>query len=490
MGLFMLLKNLLGDLKVETLNYIDDLEISAVVYDSRKICDGCIFVCIKGANFDGHDAIYDVIEKGAGVIVCEKYPEIINPNIVYVKVDDSRRALAVISANYFGNPAKKLKLIGITGTKGKTTTSYQVKSILESAGHKVGLIGTIEIIIGDRHIPSVNTTPESYLLQQYFKEMVDCGTDAVVMEVSSQALKMNRTAGIFFDFGIFTNLSKDHIAPNEHPDMNDYIYSKGLLFKQCRVGIINGDDPFAKEVTKDCICELQTFGFGKGNDYFASDFSLYRDGDVLGSKFKVNGLLEMDVTVPLPGKFNVYNTLTAIAICNQFNAGEKEIQRALLAVKVKGRIEPIRVSDKFTLLIDYAHNALALESLLLTLKEYNPKRLVCLFGCGGNRSKDRRYEMGEVSGRLSDLSVITTDNPRFEDPKAIIDDILVGINKSGGKYVTIENRKEAIRYAISNGQEGDIIVLAGKGHEDYQEIRGVKYPMDERELIKEILQGK
>ena len=308
------------------------------------------------------------------------------------------------------------------------------------------------------------------------------------MEVSSQGLMLHRTAGIPFELGIFTNLGKDHIGPNEHKDFEDYKRCKGLLFKQCRVGIANVDDPYFEDVFSGATCSVETYGFSEKADLRATDTRLVSRPGYLGVAYHVTGKMEFDVEIDIPGTFSVYNSLTAIAVCRHFNVPVDHIQKALKEAKVKGRIEMIKVSDEFTLMIDYAHNAMSLESLLTTLKEYHPARLVCLFGCGGNRSKDRRYEMGEVSGRLADLTIITSDNPRFEEPQAIIDDIKTGIEKTDGKYVEICDRKEAIKYAIGHGQPGDVIVLAGKGHEDYQEIKGVKYPMDERVLIAEVLE--
>ena len=406
------------------------------------------------------------------------------------KVKDSRYALAFVSAAYFGHPAEKLKVIGITGTKGKTTTTYLVKSILEHAGHKVGLVGTIEAIIGQEHIPANNTTPESYILQEYFAKMVEAGCDTVVMEVSSQGLMLHRTQGFVFDYGIFTNIESDHIGPLEHKDFDDYMHCKGLLFKQCRVGIVNCDDAHYQDVIKDHTCKIETFGFAENADYRAQDLKLISGAGFLGIDFKARGKVNLDIELHAPGRFSVYNALCAIAICNHFGVTADEVKEALLQAHVKGRIELVKVSDDFTLMIDYAHNAMALESLLTTLREYKPKRLVCLFGCGGNRSKLRRYEMGEVSGKLADLTVITSDNPRNEEPQAIIDDIKVGISKTDGKYVEIIDRKEAIAYVIRHGQPGDVIVLAGKGHEDYQEIKGKKYPMDERDIIADVLAGR
>lgn len=463
-----------------------DTDVRSVVFDSRKAEKDSLFICIKGAVSDGHKYAQEVVEKGTSVLVVQDdvtVPE----QVTVIKVPDSRYAMACISAAWFGHPAEKMKVIGITGTKGKTTTTYIVKSILENAGHKVGLIGTIEAIIGDKVIPAANTTPESYIVQQYFAQMVEAGCDSVVMEVSSQGLMLHRTAGFLFDLGIFTNIEPDHIGPNEHKDFDDYIHCKGMLFKQCRVGIVNADDEHLENVLEGHTCELETFGFSEKADLRAKDLHLVTGKGTLGIAYQAEGLMDFPVEIDLPGKFSVYNSLTAIAICRHFGVSVENIQKALKAAKVKGRIEMVKVSDAFTLMIDYAHNAMSLESLLTTLREYRPTRLVCLFGCGGNRSKLRRYEMGEVSGRLADLTIITSDNPRNEEPQAIIDDIKIGIGRTEGEYVEIADRKEAIAYAIHHGQPGDIIVLAGKGHEDYQEIKGKKYPMDERDLIREIL---
>ena len=482
-------KELLKELSYECIRGSIDKSISEVVYDSRKISKDCLFICICGYVSDGHTFAAEAVEKGASVLVVQKDVEIpADSDVTIIKVEDTRYAMAFIAAAYFGHPAKEMKVIGITGTKGKTTTTYLIKSILEGAGYKVGLVGTIEVIIGDTHIPANNTTPESFLLQQYFRQMADAGCDIVVMEVASQGLKLHRTQGFTFEIGIFTNLEPDHIGPNEHADFDEYLMCKGLLFKQCKLGIVNKDDCHCDAVLAGHTCQVETYGFDTSADLYADDLKLVDKPGELGVDFHVKGKMDFRVEVPTPGRFSVYNALTAIAVCRHFEVEETKIQAALLKAHVKGRIEMVPVSDKFTLLIDYAHNAMSLQSLLSTLKEYQPKRLVCVFGCGGNRSKIRRFEMGEVSGKLADLTIITSDNPRFEEPLAIIEDIKTGIVKTEGKFIEICDRKEAIAYAIDNGREGDIIVLAGKGHEDYQEIKGVKYPMDERVLIAEILE--
>ena len=467
----MILKELLERSEYTLVQGSEDVEISTLVYDSRKIEKGSVFVCISGAA-----AV--VVEKDVEV------PE----NLTVIKFDNTRLALAEMSAAYFGYPAEELTTIGITGTKGKTTTTYMIRAVLEHAGQKTGLIGTIETIIGDERIPSVNTTPESYIVQESFRKMADAGLKNVVMEVSSQALMLHRTSGFEFDYGIFTNLAEDHIGENEHKDMDDYIHCKSLLFKQCKQGIVNGDDDYVERIIKDHTCAIETYGMKDTNDVYAENITRIQEPGYLGVAYDLKGKQEYNVHVDIPGDFTVYNSLAAISLCRHMGIVKEDVLSALNTIQVKGRLEIIKTPGDYTLMIDYAHNAMALESLLHTLRDYNPGRIVTVFGCGGNRSKTRRYEMGEVSGKLSDFTIITSDNPRFEEPQAIIDDIIVGMKKTDGKYIDICDRKEAIRYAIEHGRPGDVIVLAGKGHETYQEIKGVKYDMDERVLIKEVLE--
>ena len=466
-----------------------ETEITSLVYDSRKVEKGSLYVAIVGANADGHNYIAQAVEAGAAGVVVEKDVEVPD-TVAVIKSEDTREALALLSAAWFDHPADKIPVIGITGTKGKTTTTYMIKSILENAGKKVGLIGTIEAIIGEKHIPAVNTTPESYIVQDYLSQMVEAGCDAAVMEVSSQALMLHRVGGMTFEIGIFTNISPDHIGPNEHKDFDEYLHCKSLLFRQCRHGIFNADDEHLEGILEGHTCTVNTYGIEKPADFEAKDIELVHKPGYLGVNYKVTGKENFDVTIDVPGRFSVYNALCAIAVCHFVGVSVEAMQKALKAAKVKGRIEMVKVSDDFALMIDYAHNAMALESLLTSIREYNPGRIVTLFGCGGNRSKLRRYEMGEVSGKLSDFTIITSDNPRFEEPADIMKDIETGIKKTDGKYIMIEDRKEAIKYAIEHGQKGDVIILAGKGHEDYQEIKGKKYPMDERVLIADILAGR
>ena len=483
----MKLVQLLERLEYTCLQGTTEQEITKVEADSRKAGEGSLFICIRGAVADGHTFVPAVVAQGTKAIVSEE-PLKVPEDVTVILVKDTRYAMAVIAAAYYGYPGDELKVIGITGTKGKTTTTYMVKSILENAGYKVGLIGTIETIIGDTVIPSANTTPESLLVQKYFRQMLDAGCDCAVMEVSSQGLMLHRTAGFTFEIGIFTNIEPDHIGPNEHTSFEHYLECKKMLLRQCKIGIVNRDDEHFEQMVEGHTCKLETYGFSQEADLRAVDARLVTGKGTLGIAYQLEGLLHFPVEIDLPGKFSIYNSLTAIAICRHFQVSEENICKALKVAKVKGRIEMVKVSDEFTLMIDYAHNAMSLESLLTTLKEYRPHRLVCLFGCGGNRSRDRRFEMGEVSGRLADLIIITSDNPRNEEPQEIIDDIKVGISKTKGNYVEIIDRKEAIAYAIHHGEPGDIVVLAGKGHEDYQEIKGKKYPMDERILIQEILE--
>lgn len=481
----MKLRQLLSACEYSVLQGNIDVDIVDVIYDSRKVTPGCAFVCLKGFNVDGHKFIVDALEKGAVALIVED--EVDAPqDVCVIKTDNTRIALAHMSVEYFGHPAKQLKTIAITGTKGKTTTVAMIRSILEKASIKTATIGTLGIVIDDQIYKTNNTTPESYEIQQAMRRMVNEGCKAMVIEASSLGLKWHRTDGIMFDYGIFTNFSNDHIGKAEHKDMEEYLACKSLLFKQCKVGLINRDDEKWQEVISGHTCDIETYGFDSQADLVAHDDSLIARPGYIGVHFNTTGLKDLSIDVAIPGRFSVYNALAAISVCRHFDLTDKDILDGLNEVKVKGRVEAVPVVGDYTILIDYAHNALSMENILTTLKEYNPNRLVTMFGAGGNRPKDRRYEMGEVSGRLSDLSVITEDNSRFEDVMDIIEDIKVGINKTGGEYVVIPNRVDAIRYCIENAQKGDIIVLAGKGHEDYQEIRGVKYHMDEREIIADI----
>lgn len=483
----MRLSVLLEGLTYEVVQGNTEVEVRGIKNDSRRVQPGDLFFCISGAVSDGHKYAQDVAAKGASVIVCEKDVQV-PETVTVVRVESSRYAMGKISSAFYGKPSEQMTVIGLTGTKGKTTTTYMIREMLERAGIKTGLVGTIEILDGANKIPAENTTPESMVLHKYMKDMVDNGCKAVVMEVSSQGLMLDRVAGVDFDYGIFTNLSKDHIGPNEHASFEEYRDWKAKLFTLCKTGIFNVDDKNAGYMMEHADCEKITYGMREHADYCANDVKLYCENGVLGIQYALSGKLSGQMVVDLPGEFSVHNSLAAIAVADLMHVPVADIQTILKQIKVRGRVEMIPISDAFTLMIDYAHNAMALESLLIALRAYNPKRLVTLFGCGGNRSKDRRFEMGEVSGNMADFTIITSDNPRDEEPAAIMEDIVTGMKKTTGSYVAIEDRKEAIRYAILHAQPGDVIVLAGKGHEDYQEIHGVKHHMDERDLIRGILE--
>ena len=447
-----------------------ETEVRDIIYDSRKIAPETMFVCMVGAVTDGHKYIPDAVEKGASVIVLEKEEEAaqIPENITVLKVESARLALALMSAALFDHPAR-------------------IKKVLEMAGKKVGLIGTIGAMIGEEHLLSKNTTPESYELHRMFAAMVEAGCEYVVMEVSSQGLKLDRTAGILFDYGIFTNLSPDHIGPAEHASFEEYMECKSLLFRQCKIGVVNADDEHVDGILKGHTCEVKTFSAEREADLMASDIGFINEDGKLGMHFKVSGCMDCQAKVHIPGRFSVYNSMVTMLVCHLAGISDEAILEGLSKVQVKGRVEMLPVSKDYTLIIDYAHNEVSTRSVLTTLMEYHPKRLICVYGGGGNRSKLRRYDMGEVTGEMADLCVLTCDNPRDEEIRDINNDIKVGLARSNGKYIEIDDRKEAIAYCMKNAKPGDMIVLLGKGHEDYQEIKGVKYHFDEREAVAEIL---
>lgn len=482
----MKLNDILSGIEYEIIKENLDINISDVCYDSRKVSQGSVFVCLVGANSDGHDYIDMAINKGANAVVVEKDVEI-DSDVTVIKVSDTRRVLSRLAINYYGNPGSELTMIGITGTKGKTTTASMIKNILEEDSKSVGLIGTLGVMFNDKYYSTVNTTPESLELQKYLREMVNDGVKYVVMEVSSQALKVGRVDGMTFDYGIFTNLTQDHIGDNEHPDMEDYIYSKSLLFRMCKHGVFNIDDEYYGNMIKDSTCDIHTFGHSSEADLVIDSVKLLRREHFIGIEITTSGVINDTFLVNTPGEFSAYNSVCAIMITNYLGCKIDSIKKALEKVAVKGRMEIVPVSDKYSVIIDYAHNGVSIKSVLETIRGYNPKRIVSLFGCGGNRSKDRRYDMGEISGNYSDLTVVTEDNSRFEDVEDIMNDIEIGLKKTSGKYVKIGNRTDAIRYVLENAQEGDIILLLGKGHETYQEKNGIRNHYDEREIIADIM---
>lgn len=483
----MLLRELLDELNYTCLKGSLDIDISDVIYDSRKVIQNAVFLCISGTAKDAHEYIPSAVEKGAVAVVVEKDVEV-PYDVTVIRVESSRKALAYMAAAYFGHPAKKLTTIGITGTKGKTTTTYMVQEALNCAKKKIGVIGTIGAVIDGVVQKTENTTPESYELQRLFSEMVAAGCEYCVMEVSSQGLKMDRVAGFTFDYGVFTNFSADHIGPTEHATMEEYLECKSLLFKQCKVGIFNRDDKALEGVMKGHTCDVVTFGFDNEGDIVASNLELLKESGTLGIAYDVSGSIlgthcNAHIKLTIPGKFNAYNSMIAYILCKALGIDDSAILEALYQVRVRGRVETVEVSDKFTVIIDYAHNAMSVESLLSTISEYHPKRIICVYGCGGNRSKLRRYDMGELCGKMADLSILTCDNPRDEDIKDINNDIKVGLKKSDGKYIEIDDRKEAIYYSLDHAKEGDIIILLGKGHEEYQEIRGKKIYYNDRDAV-------
>lgn len=484
----MKLSQILENTEYDLLQGSTEVEITDIVYDSRNLTKDCVFVCIVGAVVDGHKFIDDAVAAGAKAVVVEKDVTDIPQTTAVIKVQNSRKALAYMSSAFFGHPSRELITVGLTGTKGKTTTTYMLKSVLEKAGIKTGLIGTTGVLIGDEKLPTKNTTPESYELHRLFRKMLDSGCTHVVMEVSSQGLKLDRTAGINFDYGVFTNLSPDHIGPSEHASFEEYTQCKSLLFKQCKTALVNADDEHTDEVLKGHTCEVKTYSARRKADLEAENIEFIKENGKLGMRFGVSGEVNADFTVYTPGLFSVYNSLVTVLCCSLMGISTEKIREGLLSVSVKGRVEIVPCSDDFSVIIDYAHNEVSTKSVLESLLEYKPERLICVFGGGGNRSKLRRYDMGEVTGALADLCVLTEDNPRDEDLHSINDDIKIGLAKSNGKYIEIDDRKEAIKYCIQNAQKGDMIVLLGKGHQTYQERKGVKYHFDEREVVAEIKQ--
>ncbi|ANW99429.1 UDP-N-acetylmuramoyl-L-alanyl-D-glutamate--2,6-diaminopimelate ligase [Thermoclostridium stercorarium subsp. thermolacticum DSM 2910] len=463
-----------------------DKEISRIVYDSRRAVPGSLFVCIDGFKTDGHKYIQSAMDNGAVAFLVQKDVPVLE-NMTVIKVPDTRYALAHVSAAFFEHPSEHFTLIGVTGTKGKTTVTYMIKSILEQAGQTVGLIGTVANIIGSERIPAQRTTPESLDLQEMFSNMKEKGADAVVMEVSSQGLKLNRVGAITFDVGVFTNLSEDHIGGNEHPDMEDYLKSKIKLFSMSKRGLINIDSEYAGRVLAESRCPCMTFGIENKADVYAEDIVTHADSVEFTVKTPWFG---GRVKVSVPGRFTVYNALAAIGVAGMLGMGFEHAVNGLKNIHIPGRAEIVPTPGKpYTVMIDYAHTPDSLRNILSTVKEFVPNRLISVFGCGGDRDRGKRPQMGKISGEIADFTIITSDNPRTEDPMAIIRDIEEGIKQTDGQYIIIEDRTEAIRYAMSIAKEGDIIVLAGKGHETYQIFKDKTIHYDEREIVKEILES-
>lgn len=470
-----------------------DIDITHLDKDSRNIKENGLFIAIKGFTADGNEYVETAIKQGATAVILQEGVSAdlikkIPADVTVVVAKDTRYVLAICSCNFYQNPSRKFKLIGITGTKGKTTTSFMTKKILEKAGKKVGLIGTIATYIGDKKLEdSDRTTPESNKLQETFAKMVEEGCEVVVMEVSSQSLKLHRVAGCDFDIGVFTNFSEDHISQNEHPDMEDYFNSKVQLFKMCKTAFINADDYHVAKLPKLVPeCNITTYGIDNFCNVLAKDITI--TNSYVDFKVKI-GMKNERIKTCIPGRFSVYNSLAAICVGEKLGATAEQIKEALEEVRVPGRSELVNNKKDLTIMIDYAHSPESLENILNAVKSYTRGRVISLFGCGGDRDTTKRAIMGEISGRIADFTIITSDNPRTEDPQKIVDQIEEGIKKTKGKYTVIVDRVEAIKEAIKMADKKDIIVLAGKGHEPYQEINGVKYPFDERIIVNSIING-
>ena len=467
-----------------------DLDIKGIEKNSKEVKEGYMFVAIKGFSTDGHQFVENAIENGAKCVMiqegCDFKALNIPEDITILMVKDTREALAICSSNFYGNPSAQLKVIGVTGTKGKTTTTFMIKEILEKAGKKVGLIGTIATYINGKKLKdSERTTPESLELQQIFRQMVDEGVEVCVMEVSSQSLKLHRVDGCQFDIVLFTNFSEDHISEKEHPDMQDYFNSKLKLFEMCKTGIVNADNLYTAKVPKMFPeSNIITYGIDNFANVLAKDITI--TNSYVDFKVKITDRNER-VKTGIPGRFSVYNSLAAICVAQKFGIDSETIKQALEEVRVPGRSELVDNKLELTIMIDYAHSPESLQNILQAAKSYTRGRVISVFGCGGDRDSGKRPIMGEISGKIADYTIITSDNPRTEEPQKIVDQIEEGIKKTKGKYEVVVDRTEAIRNAIKMANKRDIIILAGKGHEPYQEINGVKYPFDERIIVRDII---
>lgn len=468
-------------------NFDPSSEIEDIIYDSRKGRENTLFVCLSGARFDGHAFAKNAYDNGCRIFLCEK--EVLLPGDASVILcENTRAALSVCSANFFNHPSKEIAVVGITGTKGKTTVAHIVKHVLETAGIKCGIIGTIGAKCGDTVLPTVNTTPESYELQKLLRIMADNGCKAAAIEVSSLGLKHHRVDNTEFAAGVFTNLSPDHVGTNEHASFEEYAYWKKQLFHRCKKAFVNLDDAFSKEIIEECDCPVVTFGFDEESDYRLKKVQKVKRGNKLGVDFSFeHGGKEKSFFVSLPGDVNAFNAVCACAIGESFGVSENDLKKGLSTVFVKGRGEVVETGKDFSVIIDYAHNGVSLKSIVETAKAYDHNRIIALFGSVGGRTEIRRQELGLVSGAICDLTIVTEDDPDFEDPKKICDEIASYIKESGGDYVVIPDRKEAILYALSIAQKGDIIILAGKGHEEFMKVNGEKLPFSERAIIEEAL---
>ena len=474
----MKLKELLKDIHVLEMHADPELDITEIYYDSRKVTEGSLFVAISGFASDGNRFIPMAMSKGAAVVVTAKKPE---GEVPYILVESDRLALALLGCNFYGHPAKAMTMIGVTGTNGKTSVTLLLKQVLEAClGAKVGLIGTMANQIGDEVIPTERTTPESFELQSLFARMRDAGCSHVVMEVSSHAVTLERIGGTHFDVAAFTNLTEDHL--DFHKTMDAYCEAKAELFRRCDKAVINADDSYSGRILSAAACPVRTTSA-------AGDAGLRAENLALESECVrftvVCGDETAQVEVPIPGKFTVYNALTVLGIAKELGISLADCASALKTVQgVKGRIEVVPTpGTPYSVLIDYAHTPDGLENVISSVQGFCKGRVITVFGCGGDRDPMKRPIMGHIGVSLSDIGIITSDNPRTEKPSAIIEDILEGVKEEDGEYIVVEERREAIRYAMDIAKKDDIIILAGKGHETYQEINGVKYHLDEREEV-------
>ncbi len=480
----MKLTDLLQGLSYRVLQQGRDEEIAGVCYDTRRMQPGAAFVCIRGAKLDSHAFAGQAVEAGAAALVVEE--PVLAPGATIVQVEDTRVALAVMSAAFFGHPARRLKTIGITGSKGKTTATYMVKSILERAGKRVGLIGSIGALIGQEPVKTINTTPESYELQKLFYRMAEAGCEYVVMEVSSQGLKLSRTAGFVFDCGVFLNISRDHISPWEHATLEEYLECKSRLFSQCKLGLINIDDEKHGQILQGHTCQVKTFGFSPEADVQIVDYHNVSRPGYMGIGYRTAGRAALEMTVGSPGRFSAYDSLAAALACLHFGIPEEAICSGLESIKIRGRVETVDIPAPYTVILDFAHNGIGVENLIRAVREYHPNRVLAVFGSDGNRTKIRRADAGEILGNMADFTVVTSNSPRFEPLEEINAAIKEGLDRTDGEYVVIPDRRDAIRYAMRMAQPGDMVLLIGKGHWDTEEINGVKYPFDERLVVAEL----
>lgn len=485
------LSQLINGLDVLAIKGDPYIEIENIAYDSRKVIKkGSLFVCIEGFVNDGHQYIPQAIEAGVAAIMTQKDSD--TGGAVCVKVKDARIGLAHTSTIFFDHPSRKLKLIGITGTKGKTTAAFMTRSIFKEAGGKTGIIGTVTNMIDDKVVYSSRTTPESYDLQSFIDDCVHDGIDTCIMEVSSQGLSLNRVYGCEYDIGVFTNFYNDHIAPGEHENLQEYLNAKAMLFDMVKNAVVNIDADQSSfiidRVRSHPGTPLYTIGLTADAMVRAVQMETKIENNRIGTRFLLESpWYNMSVFVGMPGRFNVYNALCAIACAGIAGLPSDAVVKGLATITVKGRVQPVITNRGFQIIVDYAHNAASLENLLMTLRASIPGRLICVFGCGGDRARSRRFEMGEVSGRLANLSVITSDNPRTENPDAILADIEVGVKKTTGEYIKFSDRTDAIKYAITNAKDGDMVIIAGKGHENYQMFADKTIHYDDVEVAVKIL---